>query len=229
MCIVKNHKHAVLINMLLDNVFLEIFKFCLCNDFSLSDDSIYHKRKWQTLVHVCQRWQILIFASPHQLELYLSCANRVSVRKNLGFWPVTLPLSLFYCHQITPEDEDNIVAILDYPSHVHSIKIHARAPLIKKSGRRHAEVIPHADTSGPYVLSLGVGPFPNPSHSQDVLGRVCPISTTSQCTITFLSTLVNTFVVRLQPCHSHTQTNTPGSLHSTGGHGQNSGHVDQPH
>jgi hypothetical protein len=118
--------------MLLDNVFLEIFKFCLCNDFLLSDDSFYHKRKWQTLVHVCQRWQILIFASPHQLELYLSCANRVSVRKNLGFWPVTLPLSLFYCHQITPEDEDNIVAILDYPSHVHSIKIHARAPLIKK-------------------------------------------------------------------------------------------------
>ncbi|KAN0130996.1 hypothetical protein V8E53_011129, partial [Lactarius tabidus] len=35
----KNHKQAVSINMLPDNVLLEIFKFCLYDDFSFSDDS----------------------------------------------------------------------------------------------------------------------------------------------------------------------------------------------
>jgi hypothetical protein len=87
-------------------------------------------------VHVCQRWRNIIFASPRQLELYLTCTQRTSVKKNLGFWPVTLPLSLdysFFLCRTTPEDEDNVVAALDYPSRIHSIGIYgAEAPLMKR-------------------------------------------------------------------------------------------------
>ena len=49
---------------------------------------------------------------------------------------MTLPLSLdysFFCRPTTPEDEDNVVAALEYPDRVHSIEIDgAGAPLIKK-------------------------------------------------------------------------------------------------
>jgi hypothetical protein len=87
-------------------------------------------------VHVCQRWRNIIFASPRQLELYLACSDRTSVRKNLGFWPATLPLSLDYslfCRRPTPEDEDNVVSTLEYTARIHNIEIHAGAPLIKKA------------------------------------------------------------------------------------------------
>jgi hypothetical protein len=120
------------IDVLPDNVVLEIFKFSLCDETEFSKYSDHHTRIWQTLAHVCQRGRSIIFASPRQLELYLTCSHGTPVRKNLGFWPVTIPLSLYYCYRITPEDEDNIVAVLEYPSRVHSIEIHAGAPHIKK-------------------------------------------------------------------------------------------------
>ena len=126
----------MLINVLPDNVLLEIFKFCICDDTFYSKYSYYRTRIWQTLVHVCQRWRSLVFASPRQLELYLTCSYGIPVRKNLVFWPTSLPLSLdysFFCRDPTPEDEDNIVAALEYPDRVHSIEIQRTgAPLMKK-------------------------------------------------------------------------------------------------
>jgi hypothetical protein len=92
-----------------------------------------HARDWQTLVHVCQRWRGIIFASPRRLDLHLLCSYGTPVRKELLFWPVTLPLILDYRHfVIPPEDEDNIAAALEHPSRVHQIKILATAPLIKQ-------------------------------------------------------------------------------------------------
>ena len=126
-CTDKNHKHTVSIDILPDNVLLEIFSFCI--------DSRYTDRQWQRLVHVCQRWRGLIFASPRRLDLHLKCSFGTPVRKNLIFWPVTLPLVVnFYRFRdpISPEDEDNVVAALEHPSRVRHITIVATAPLIKK-------------------------------------------------------------------------------------------------
>ena len=119
--------------MLPDNVLLEIFKFCLA---SFSKYSYSQAKKWQTLVHVCQRWRSVTFTSPRQLGLYLACSHKTPVRKDLGFWPVTLPLSIdysFFFDPTTPDEEDNIVAALEHTNRVHNIDIDgAGAPLIKK-------------------------------------------------------------------------------------------------
>ena len=120
------------IDTLPNNVFLEIFNFCLDDH---TEFSVSHARSWQTLVHVCQRWREIIFASPRRLNLHLNCSYGTPVRKNLIFWPVNLPLIINYpsfLTRISPEDEDNVVAALEHPSRVHRIMILATAPLIKK-------------------------------------------------------------------------------------------------
>ena len=120
------------IDTLPNNVFLEVFNFCLDDH---TEFSVSHARSWQTLVHVCQRWREIIFASPRRLNLHLNCSYGTPVRKNLIFWPVNLPLIINYpsiLTRISPEDEDNVVAALEHPSRVHRIMIHAAAPLIKK-------------------------------------------------------------------------------------------------
>ena len=118
--------------MLPDNVFLEIFDFCLSEPTILS---IQRTKKWQALVHVCQRWRQIIFALPRRLSLSLSCTNWTHVRKGLPFWPTTLPLTidypvpLFKPHRLLGDD-DNIVAALEHPSRVHGIVIHAVGSLL---------------------------------------------------------------------------------------------------
>ena len=98
------------------------------------------------MVHVCQRWRGIIFASPRRLNLHLTCSYGIPVQKNLVFWPVTFPLVIEYDRRggpITPEDEDNIVAALEHPSRVRHIKIEAaKASLIKKVATTLRESFP---------------------------------------------------------------------------------------
>jgi hypothetical protein len=66
-------------------------------------------------VHICQRWRQLIFASPHGLNLKILCTNKTPVRKHLGIWPA-FPIVIdyhSYSYDITPDDEDDILAALD--------------------------------------------------------------------------------------------------------------------
>jgi hypothetical protein len=128
--------HTVPIDRLPDNVFLDIFNFCLEDH---TEFPVTHARSWKPLVHVCQRWRGIIFASPRRLDLHLNCSYGTPVRKNLVFWPVTIPLIINYpsvltgiLARISPEDEDNIVAALEHPSRIHRIIIHAAAPQIRK-------------------------------------------------------------------------------------------------
>ena len=122
MLTLRADRHAVPIDMLPDDVLLEIFDLCL-RDPTASG--------WRALVHVCQRWRRIVFASPRRLGLRLKCSSGTPVRTNLPFWPVTLPLAIDYRHdylalggQICHEDEDNILAVLGHPRRVHRITIH---------------------------------------------------------------------------------------------------------
>ena len=71
-------------------VLLEIFSFHVDPhphrySFDAADDTSLDA--WRALVHVCQQWRQVVFASPHALNLRLLCTNKPPVRKLLAIWP----------------------------------------------------------------------------------------------------------------------------------------------
>jgi hypothetical protein len=70
----------VTIRSLPDNVLLEIFSF-----YQMAEKS--PQSSWHVLVHVCQTWRYIVFASPRRLHLQLICNGKTPVRKALGVWP----------------------------------------------------------------------------------------------------------------------------------------------
>jgi hypothetical protein len=146
----------VTVNIFPDNIFREIFAFCLSN---VSEDYWYpssHAREWQSLVQVCQRWQQIIYGSPRYLDLHIHCSNRTPFRKNLGRWP-EFPLTVNYT--ICPYgdgdvDVDDLIAALEQPERVHRINL-----TITSSDSRVYEVLEkmkvpfpaltHLDLTGP--------------------------------------------------------------------------------
>ena len=47
---------------------------------------------WHTLVHVCQRWRCVVFASPKRLNLRLLCNHDRLAKNLLDVWPSSLPI-----------------------------------------------------------------------------------------------------------------------------------------
>ncbi|KAH9037714.1 hypothetical protein EDB84DRAFT_1129828 [Lactarius hengduanensis] len=145
----KNYRYGVTIDVLPDNVFLDIFDFCLRDFTAPKLEVIQPTRKWRILVHVCQRWRRIVLASPRRLDLYLSCSYGTRVRRNLGSWPVTLPLAINYADslsRLTPRDEDSIIFALKRTSRVHRIDIHVPGLLSRKVAdvmRRSFPVLTH--------------------------------------------------------------------------------------
>ena len=86
--------------MLADDVLLVIFEFCADED-SFTKKAI---EAWQSLVHVCRRWRILVFGSPRRLQLQLVCTPGTPTRDTLDIWPC-LPLSI-QCDNAYPTDND---------------------------------------------------------------------------------------------------------------------------
>ncbi len=103
--------------MLTDNVLVEIFDFYRNNH----DHTRHTVWKWHLLVHVCQRWRQVVFASPHRLNLQILCTERTPVRKNLCIWPVFPIVIVFYRYSwsgLTSNDEDNVTAALEHRDRV---------------------------------------------------------------------------------------------------------------
>ncbi|KAH9971588.1 hypothetical protein BGW80DRAFT_1561586 [Lactifluus volemus] len=98
-----------------DDVLLDIFEFCL-------PDLVGRRaRAWPKLVHVCQRWRYIVFASPLRLDLRLLCTERTPVRRTLDVWP-PLPVEI-ECFSVYPWEEDNVIAALERPNRVRNIMI----------------------------------------------------------------------------------------------------------
>lgn len=70
----------VTVNILPDNVLLHVFDFDRVNDYP------YLWWPWHRLVHVCQRWRSVVFASPLFLGLALYCSPGKRVEL-LDIWP----------------------------------------------------------------------------------------------------------------------------------------------
>ncbi|KAI0298209.1 hypothetical protein BC826DRAFT_119745 [Russula brevipes] len=105
------------IDELTDDALLEIF------DFYLNEDEDEDVDDWHTLVHVCQRWRSIVFASPHRLNLRLLCTSNRPVRAMLDIWPV-LPLVIYYHRVGTWEVPDSvIIAALEHHDRVREISL----------------------------------------------------------------------------------------------------------
>jgi hypothetical protein len=110
------------IDKLPDDVLLEIFDFYL--DYNI-DGPYQDFDKWHTLVHVCQRWRNVVFASPRRLDLRLLCRKERPVRAMLDIWPA-LPISIDIKDFWAPWWEarlDNFMVALEHPDRVRSISL----------------------------------------------------------------------------------------------------------
>jgi hypothetical protein len=76
-------------------------------------------RTWYKLVHVCQRWRYVIFASPLRLNLHLLCTASTPVRETLDVWP---PLPIEVSADFVSFG-DNIFAALNHPGRVRRINL----------------------------------------------------------------------------------------------------------
>ncbi|KAH9010520.1 hypothetical protein EDB84DRAFT_1101137 [Lactarius hengduanensis] len=115
------------INILPDDIFLEIFAFCVRDP---SKHPIVRMGEWRSLVHVSRRWRHIIYASPRYLDLHLCCSNwtNASARKILGFWPA-FPVAISY-H--LPVDEDDVIVALEHRDRVRSITLKIQSSQFEK-------------------------------------------------------------------------------------------------
>ncbi|KAH9974466.1 hypothetical protein BGW80DRAFT_1559958 [Lactifluus volemus] len=97
-----------------DEVLLDIFEFCLL-------DPLCRVRTWPKLVHVCQRWRYIMFASPLRLNLRLFCTFSTPVRRTMDVWP-PLPIEIHY-FSVHLRVEDNIIAALEHSNRVRRIRL----------------------------------------------------------------------------------------------------------
>ena len=96
------------IDVLPDDVLLKVFDFYVVIYQWYGD-----KRKieaWQSLVHVCRRWRIIVFGSPRRLNLRLVCTPRTPAKDRLDVWP-TFPLIVQGCVG-SVSALDNVIAAL---------------------------------------------------------------------------------------------------------------------
>lgn len=134
-------RRATTIDMLSDDVLLEIFDSCRkCRDYTCHD-----VWKWHLLVHVCQRWRQVIFASPHRLNLQLLCTSGTPVRRNLSIWlpfPIAMEYFFFLKSGLPPEDEDNVIVALKHPNRVCYVKLGLTNPQLGRVATAMQEPFP---------------------------------------------------------------------------------------
>jgi len=100
-----------------DNVLLEIFSFYLVVSDGRGSD------RWHKLVHVCQRWRCVVFASPRRLDLQLLCTNNRPVQESLDFWP-QLPILIQVSRGMSQgQGADNIISAFKRPKCIHRIDL----------------------------------------------------------------------------------------------------------
>lgn len=121
------------IERLPDDVLLEIFDH---HRLAAPDYSLLEPWEWHRLAHVCKRWRNVIFESPRRLNLRLVFTYRKPVRNTLDCWP-PLPLSIWYPRSVlhdtlSPADEENVIAALEYPDRICEINLTLTRPLSER-------------------------------------------------------------------------------------------------
>ncbi|KAH9172914.1 hypothetical protein EDB89DRAFT_2242640, partial [Lactarius sanguifluus] len=142
----ENHRHSATIGLpLTDNVLLEIFDFYRNNH----DHTLGHAWKWHVLVHVCQKWRQIVFASPHRLNLKILCTHETPVRKKLRIWPA-FPIVIHYNDPLTRKDTNNVLTALKHRDRVYSVRLVVMGSQLEKMATVLQEPFPaltHLDIS----------------------------------------------------------------------------------
>ncbi|KAI0287731.1 hypothetical protein BC826DRAFT_1108236 [Russula brevipes] len=107
------------IGTLPDDVLLEIFCFYMGQSQDIEG--------WIMLVHVCQRWRNIVFASPRRLHLRLLCKDTKPVREMLDIWPA-LPIVICDSELMTnpwcrTKAEDKLVAAFEHKGRICEISL----------------------------------------------------------------------------------------------------------
>ena len=128
------YRHRTTINTLSDNILLEIFDFCQIEGNSFLP-SFRPGSDWLRLVHVCQRWRQIVLVSPRRLDLTLFCTYGTPVRKHLRCLP-PFPIVVDYLtfsdpRSPAPYHDDDIIAALEHPNRVRSIKLSVTSSLLE--------------------------------------------------------------------------------------------------
>ncbi|KAI9455743.1 hypothetical protein F5148DRAFT_386959 [Russula earlei] len=95
--------HRQGINTLSDDVLLEIFDLYV-------NYLLIQTNGWHTLVHVCQRWRHVVFASPRRLNLRLEYTGKRPMSEMLDVWPI-LPVVISYGSDLSTSWENVAVAL----------------------------------------------------------------------------------------------------------------------
>jgi hypothetical protein len=103
----------VTIDLLPDDVLLSVFD---CHVDEATD-----VEGWRTLVHVCRRWQNIVFGSPRRLHLRIAFTNKSHVREKLDIWPCLPIVVSGYCDSATCLD--NIKAALEHGDRICQIEL----------------------------------------------------------------------------------------------------------
>ena len=80
--------------------------------------------KWDRLVHVCQRWRQIVFASPNRLQIQLLCASGTPIKTHLSCWPA-FPIILSYSvgEGLSISDEYNVLSALEHSNRIGTLDL----------------------------------------------------------------------------------------------------------
>ena len=132
------------IDVLPDEAFLEIFSCYLVEQSK-------HIEPWIPLVHVCQRWRSIIFASPRRLDVRVFYTPNRPVKAMLGFWP-NLPIQILVNRYQSSrwQGESNVVAALEHTDRICQIKLDGPCFQLE-------QIIPAMQKPLPALTSLAIG------------------------------------------------------------------------
>ena len=105
------------IDILPDDALLDIFSFYLV-------DRSKHIEPWHTLVHVCQRWRSIVFASPRRLDVQVFYMLKRQVNAMLDIWPnLPIEISALRSEEMRARDIKNLVATLKHTDRICQIQL----------------------------------------------------------------------------------------------------------
>ena len=125
------------INILPDDTLICVF------DFYLAESS--KVEAWCRLVHVCRRWQTIVFGSPRRLNLRIACTDETS-----GCFGQSCQLSYRADAKHQQSMIDNIKAALEHHDRVCQIKLNV--PLRNRTSQQR--YLQHLEATFPVLTDL---------------------------------------------------------------------------